>query len=43
MHFSPTLMFILSALAIIPLAGIMGKATANNQKDKIKKLINVTN
>ena len=27
MHFSPTLMFILSALAIIPLAGIMGKAT----------------
>ena len=27
MHFSPTLMFILSALAIIPLAGIMGEAT----------------
>ena len=27
MHFSPTVMFILSALAIIPLAGIMGEAT----------------
>ncbi|WP_425801183.1 calcium/proton exchanger [Desulfitobacterium sp. Sab5] len=26
-HFSPTLMFILSALAIIPLAGLMGEAT----------------
>ncbi|MDU5544887.1 MAG: calcium/proton exchanger, partial [Clostridium perfringens] len=27
MHFSPTLMFILSALAIVPLAGLMGEAT----------------
>lgn len=27
MHLSPTLMFILSALAIIPLAGLMGEAT----------------
>lgn len=27
MHFSPTLIFILSALAIIPLAGLMGEAT----------------
>ncbi|HVJ48942.1 calcium/proton exchanger [Desulfitobacterium sp.] len=27
MHFSPTLMFVLSALAIIPLAGLMGEAT----------------
>lgn len=26
-HFSPTLMFILAALAIIPLAGLMGEAT----------------
>ena len=27
MHFSPTLMFVLSALAIVPLAGLMGEAT----------------
>lgn len=27
MHFSPTLMFILAALAIVPLAGLMGEAT----------------
>ncbi|MBI4857967.1 MAG: calcium/proton exchanger [Acetobacterium woodii] len=27
MHFSPTVMFVLAALAIIPLAGIMGEAT----------------
>ncbi|AFA47213.1 calcium/proton exchanger [Acetobacterium woodii] len=27
MHFSPTLMFVLAALAIIPLAGVMGEAT----------------
>lgn len=25
--FSPTLMFVLSALAIVPLAGLMGEAT----------------
>ena len=27
MHLSPTIIFILSALAIIPLAGLMGEAT----------------
>lgn len=27
MHFAPTLMFVLSALAIVPLAGLMGEAT----------------
>lgn len=27
MHFSPTLMFVFSALAILPLAGLMGEAT----------------
>ena len=27
LHLSPTLMFVLAALAIIPLAGLMGEAT----------------